>query len=261
MNTLTILTSAALLMWCTSCQREISVPNTGNDTGAIAKHSFVISFGTRSDMNDLVFNQAYHNAFGETFSITTFKYYIGNIELHNSSNAVLYQTFPNSYYLIDAADSTLSNITLEAPEGSYDAIHFMLGVDSASNVSGAQEGALDPANGMFWTWNTGYIMAKLEGSSPFSNLPGNRIQYHVGGFKHGESVVKNIVLNLPEGKDLLLQSQHNSKVIIHANVNMWFSGVHNIRIADTAVCMTPGSLATSISDNYSKMFSIANVIN
>jgi hypothetical protein len=43
-------------------------------------------------------------------------------------------------------NTSLKNIT---------AIKFLLGVDSLKNVSGIQTGALDPAKGMFWTWNTG----------------------------------------------------------------------------------------------------------
>jgi hypothetical protein len=50
-------------------------------------------------------------------------------------------------------------------------IRFLLGVDSARNVSGIQTGALDPARGMFWTWNSGYVMAKIEGSSPSAHVP------------------------------------------------------------------------------------------
>ena len=52
------------------------------------------------------------------------------------------------------------------PAGNYNSLSFLLGVDSMHNVSGAQTGALDPANDMFWTWNSGYVMAKMEGASP-----------------------------------------------------------------------------------------------
>ena len=38
-----------------------------------------------------------------------------------------------------------------------------LGVDSVLNYNGVHEGALDPINGMYWTWQTGYIHCKLEG--------------------------------------------------------------------------------------------------
>ncbi len=72
---------------------------------------------------------------------------------------------------------------------------FLLGVDSLHNVSGAQTDALDPAKDMFWTWNTGYVMAKLEGNSPSSALVNNKYEFHVGGFSGKYNVLKKI-LNL-----------------------------------------------------------------
>jgi hypothetical protein len=75
-----------------------------------------------------------------------------------------------------------------------------LGVDSIRNVSGIQTGALDPLKGMFWTWNSGYVMAKLEGSSESSNSAGNRFTYHIGGFRPGMNVLKTIDLIIPRRK-------------------------------------------------------------
>ncbi|WP_316930094.1 MbnP family protein, partial [Hymenobacter sp. IS2118] len=40
----------------------------------------------------------------------------------------------------------------DIPVGDYQSVSFTVGVDSARNVAGAQTGALDPNNGMFWTW-------------------------------------------------------------------------------------------------------------
>jgi hypothetical protein len=61
-------------------------------------------------------------------------------------------------------------------------MEFMIGVDSARNNSGAQTGALDPTNGMFWSWSTGYIMAKFEGTSAQSPAAANALKFHIGGF-------------------------------------------------------------------------------
>ena len=57
-------------------------------------------------------------------------------------------------------------LNLYLPEGDYTELQFLLGVDSLHNVSGAQTDDLDPAKDMFWTWNSGYVMAKMEGNSP-----------------------------------------------------------------------------------------------
>ena len=78
-----------------------------------------------------------------------------------------------------AATLTLSDV----PEGSYTEMSYVLGVDSTRNVSGAQAGALSTANGMFWSWSTGYIMLKAEGTSPNSGT--GSFSFHLGGFSGG----------------------------------------------------------------------------
>jgi hypothetical protein len=244
-----------------SCQQELKSNASGGDSTQLPTYNFVLSFKAKVDNADLVFNQTYQNTFGESYNITTFKYYIGDIQLLNSSSGKTYNVSNKTFYLVDAGDSAASNITLKAPVGTYDMINFTLGVDSIYNVSGAQSGALDPTKGMFWTWNTGYIMAKMEGSSPLSDLPDNRIQFHIGGFKTGESVIRNVSLSLPDGRALSISSQGDSKMVINADANKWFYNPHDIRIADTAVCMTPGTLATNIADNYAKMFTVVSVTN
>ncbi|MDI3322395.1 MbnP family protein [Pinibacter soli] len=252
----------SLVLLFASCQPELSSNDVSNgDSTQLPTYKFVLSFKGKVDNADLAFNQTYQNTFGEPYTLTTFKYYIGDIQLLNTSSGKVYNVSNKTFYLVDASDSASSNITLKAPVGTYDAINFTIGVDSIYNVSGAQSGDLDPAKGMFWTWNTGYIMAKMEGASPLSDLPNNRIQFHIGGFKTGESVVRNISLALPDGRTLAISSQGDSKVVINADANKWFYNPHDIRIADTAVCMTPGVLATSIADNYAKMFSVVSVTN
>ncbi|MBV4357174.1 MbnP family protein [Pinibacter aurantiacus] len=260
-----IIISAAIAtaaLFFASCQPELKNGDASSgDSTQLPTYNFVLSFKGKVDNADLAFNQTYQNSFGESYTITTFKYYIGDIQLLNSTSGKVYNVSAKTFYLVDASDSASSNITLKAPVGTYDVINFTMGVDSIYNVSGAQSGDLDPVKGMFWTWNTGYIMAKMEGTSPLSHLPDNRIQFHIGGFKTGESAIRSVNLTLPEGRTLAISSQGDSKVTINADANKWFYNPHDIHIADTAVCMTPGTLATNIADNYAKMFTVVSVTN
>src|SRR5689334_1053005 len=140
----------------------------------------------------------YQNTFGETFTVRNFKYYISNIVLHDS---VKTQTYPDQYFLIDNLDSASQQIELNTSLKNITAIKFLLGVDSLKNVSGIQTGALDPAKGMFWTWNTGYVMAKLEGISPSANMPQHVFSYHVGGYKQNEKAEREIIFQLSKKID------------------------------------------------------------
>jgi hypothetical protein len=116
------------------------------------------------------------------------------------------------------------------------------------NVSGIQSGALDPMKGMFWTWNSGYIMAQLEGTSPLANTAGKRFIYHIGGFKYNQQAARYIDIKLGDVEN------ESGEINIQGDVNSWFKGDNNIHIAETPLCETPGKLAMKIADNYSHFF-------
>lgn len=181
----------------------------------------------------------------DTLTINRFKYYVSHFMLmdKNGKKTVL----PVNYYLIDAADEKSATISFNVPIGDYSSLHFLLGVDSVRNVSGVQTGALDPLQGMFWTWNSGYIMAKLEGTASSSLIAGKQFTYHIGGFRTMHNTSRHISLSL---------STFNSSVTIIADAKKWFEGPHELIIAKEPVCHSPGALAVRIANNYATMFSI-----
>jgi hypothetical protein len=112
---------------------------------------------------------------------------------------------------------------------------------------------------MFWTWNSGYIMAKLEGTSPASKEPLSAVTYHIGGFRTGENTVRELKLLFPQS--LQLNKDAVCEVVLNADALKWFEGDHLMKIADHAYCTTPGELAVKFADNYATMFSVEKVIN
>ena len=130
----------------------------------------------------------YQNQLGQKYTVTNFKYYISNISLKGTDG--IDHQIKDSYLLIRQDDESTWTAELDAPTGKYTAISFMIGVDSLHNCSGAQSGALDPINGMFWTWNSGYIFMKLEGKSSASKSPGNIFEYHIGGYKEPTNFIR-----------------------------------------------------------------------
>lgn len=124
----------------------------------------------------------------DTLNFTMFKYYISNFKLKKSDGT--WWSHPESYFLVNLANPSSSSFDLEnVPIGSYTEMSFVMGVDSTRNVSGAQTGALSTVNGMFWSWNSGYIMLKAEGTSP--QALGNAFAYHLGGFTGANNIVKS----------------------------------------------------------------------
>ncbi len=191
----------------------------------------------------------YNNYFGEPFKVRSFEYYISHIRLQDNSGK--YHSVFEAPRLINQADSTTKQLSFITSSDKVTGIQFLLGIDSITNVSGVQTGDLDPAKGMFWIWNTGYIMAKLEGSSPVSKAPGKQYSYDIGGYKEGENSVRQINLAI-----LPTANTDAATFIITADISKWFYGKNDIRISEQPMCHSPGQLAMQVADNYAAMFSI-----
>ena len=237
----------ALGLWLTGCKKDVSETA---ETGTIK-----IQLTHVAGSQPFALNTAYTNAFGESFTVTKYKYYLSNITLTDEANNK--HVIPESYFLVDESKSASKTLFVPAPIGTYKAISFLIGVDSIHNVSGAQTGVLDPFHDMFWTWNTGYVMAKLEGTSPQSTLPNQKIEYHTGGFKGEHSVLRTIVFPFPQNYSV--QAIDGFQVNITADVMKWFEGVHPLSIVTVPTVTAPGQLASRIADNYASMFTLTSV--
>jgi len=193
----------------------------------------------------------YKNALNQDFSVTKFKYYIANIILLRNDGK---QAISKNYFLIDEEKSNSKKVVLEnVPDGEYVAVNFTVGVDSIDNCNGAQSGALDPINGMFWTWNTGYIFMKLEGTSEFSSAPNAILEYHIGGFKKPNHCIRRI--SLPLNKSIVVLNNCNKSIEIKTDVLEILKTPNTIDFSMLS-SVTDFKNATTIADNYSDMFSI-----
>lgn len=191
----------------------------------------------------------YRNSFNEPYSITKFKYYVSNFSLKKKLNGI---------FLIDAFGS--DSLQMPIPAGNYNGISFLLGVDSIHNVAGAQSGALDPLNDMFWTWNSGYVTWKLEGFSDSSHADLQRIEQHIGGYRHPYNTSHSVYLSFPQ--PLVITKQHNSAdITINCFLDEYWSSIVTNKISEQPVIVAPGIKATNLSQNFGKLFKIANIRN
>ena len=86
-------------------------------------------------------------------------------------------------------------------------------------------------------------------------------EYHIGGFKEPDNVIKKPTLLFPFGQTIDLKPEKSTEIVVTANISSWFYNPHDLRFRDNLVCTTPGPLARQISENYSKMFTVVSVIN
>ncbi len=109
------------------------------------------------------------------------------------------------YHLVDAGNQGVLQIFLNSPGPViFDEIKFGLGIDSLTNVSGAMGGALDPAQGMYWTWQSGYINVKVEGKSSRCTSRNNEFIFHLGGYQHPFNAFQYVVLNTRETTNIYI---------------------------------------------------------
>lgn len=234
---------AATLLFTTSCETEDPVTNDPpSGTGTL-----VVDFDYVWAMAGAPFEMGtalYHPMTGDTLTYTTFKHYISNITLIKNDNTTW--AAEESYHLLDFSDPSSTSIHLkDVPAGAYTGIQITFGVDSARNVSGAQTGALDPANGMFWSWNTGYIMIKAEGSSPQSG--NGAFSYHLGGFSGENNCISVRSFNFPNGDAIQVDNNEQLTVNMAANPARLFHSYGSV--ANGAMMHMPsGEAATMAAD-------------
>ncbi|MBA3683009.1 MAG: hypothetical protein H0W73_17865 [Bacteroidetes bacterium] len=253
--------SIILLTVFISCKKDTKDPEPVPEPMPVTPTSGTLKIEFEHMFDTVEFNlgQNYKTANGDTVKANMLKYYISNIVLTKNDNTTYAD--PNGYHLLDVSDpaSTILDIP-NIPIGSYKSLSFILGVDSASNCSGAQTGALDPAKGMFWNWSTGYIMFKLEGTSPQSGSSTKTLTYHAGGFGGANKVQRNFNFNFATTTSNI--TGNNSPYIhLSVDVNEFFKNPATINVATQYFLMSAGATAKMYADNYADMINFEHVHN
>ena len=244
--------SSILFSSCSKKDTPAPVTNTTVDTGKVYLEMFNVVGGGNLKLN----NEWYRNQNGDSFTVSKFNYYISNIKL-NGSGATATYTEAESYHLVEhsTTPSEMAFSLAKVPAGKYSSITFMIGVDSLRNVSGAQTGALDPALGNFWSWNTGYIMLKFEGNSPQAPTADGRLVMHCGGFSGVNNVLKTITIIFPN--EIEVTKNATPHVHLKADVLAMFKSPNVVAFATNNTIHMPGAAANKLADNYANMFTIS----
>jgi hypothetical protein len=120
----------------------------------------------------------YRTGTGADVTVSMLKFYVHNVELVGSQGTSVRAP---GHYLLDLTEPNQHIAISDAPADTYRTVRFTIGVDSTSNEQGPSEGVLDPRNGMYWTWATGYVFFKLEGTVQSSSVRKRVYEMHIGG--------------------------------------------------------------------------------
>jgi hypothetical protein len=252
----------SIVLILTSCDDDDAVPQGAGQ--------LTIEFDNRVGEENLELNTDYTNSNGETFRLSKLNYYISNIKLKTNDGKEFVVPQDSCYFLIIENEDESQAITLSnIPAGDYNQITFTIGVDSLRSTMDVskRQGVLDPAqghDGMYWTWNSGYIFFKMEGTSPVAPVDqGNKFYYHIGGYGGYETPsLNNIREKTIDMGNAIAQVRTNKypEVHLHVDVLEFFKTPTTITIAEHSLVMF-GDYSKVVSGNYVNMFEFDHVHN
>ncbi len=196
-------------------------------------------------------NTLYVDAHGDSLYIDEFRFYLSSIKFSGNGAS---SSEMNSYHLVDAADAASQVFYVkDIAAGTYSNLDLLVGVDSAVNETGANEGDLDPVKGMYWAWNTGYIMAKLQGRSSVCKTLHHAFEFHIGGYLPPYNASRKVRLTVPK---LIVTAGKESTLYINADAAAWFYGPEMIDLSKVNEVNMPCKEAMMVADNYSDMLTV-----
>lgn len=246
-------------LFFTSCKKDSTPEYDPN-----VKADLSVEFDNVAGSADLQLNTGtYTNALAQNFTVTKLKYYVSNFKLTNVDGTVYTVPQDSCYFLIDEAVASSHDPVLSVPEGEYKSISFVLGVDSLRNTMDVSKrtGDLDvsaAATDMYWSWNSGYIFFKLDGTSTAITAMGGVFQYHVGGFGGYSAAttnnLKTITLDLTARGTAKVKASKSTNLHLMVDILKAVNGTTNMNFATTAMVHSP-TAGVPIGSNYVNMIS------
>ncbi len=219
----------------------------------------IFKFRAKVKNEDLVpETKMYTNATEDSFTVTKFNYYISNIRLTREDGSVYVES--ESYHLMEHVTGNTSFAMKQVPPGNYRKVEFLIGVDSLRNVSGVQQGDLNPGRGMFWNWEQGYLFFKLEGAFNTSNTPLTAdYAIHVGGFAGPYACLQKCTFNTTQ--PVFVTGGKRSSVYYNVQIDEVFVTPKRIGFDYYYANTGTEKIFRDISINYKDMFVIYKIEN
>ncbi len=239
----------------TSCdpeeEKEVVTPPASTDP------TVNVSFSSKYNDDALQIGAVYYDALGHRIRVENFQSYLSNIRLVNDlGEEIILKEIALANLGAGYAFST------QVEPGTYTQIKFGIGVPEAINKDidpstypNSSPLSIQGAEGMFWTWNTGYIFSKFEGRGDLTGQEGAALlspfSYHTGD----DFLYRTVTLD----KSFTIEStqSQNLSIIIQAD-QIINGGPHSLDIEVDDVTHTAGNpeLATKVVENFVSAFSI-----
>jgi hypothetical protein len=224
--------------------------------------SLVLKFDNLVGTQILRMGQNYTNpTTDESFRVTALRYFISNIKLKKADGSEYVVPQEESYFLVNEEVAGSKRLSVQVPEDDYIGVTFMIGVDSLRNTmpSDKRKGALDisgQAQGMYWTWNSGYIFFFLEGESD-QVVDDDAFRYHIGFFGGFSSPTLNNLRTTTlsfKGDKAIVRKDKTPEVHIMLDLLKVFNGENfQLKISENSEIMFSATSA-KVADNIKEAF-------
>lgn len=200
--------------------------------------SLTLSIYLKWKNQPLEINTKYISKNNDTLQISQLKFYLSDIQILFEDEFLFKEI---KHHLINMEELHSMNIPITKKHKKIKTISFSVGVDSLASVSGALSGDLDPSNGMYWAWQSGYINMKIEGISSSCKTRKNAFHFHIGGYLEPNYALRKVTL-YPTSENLELEM----------DLAKLFD---NLLLSETNSIMIPGKEAMEIADLSAQIFS------
>lgn len=178
---------------------------------------------------------------GDSIQLDDVRFYISEVHFVTASGDKI--PFDRHHYLCDFQQP--SSLQIAAPtlreKNGGDALFFQIGIDSTTNSAGALGQDLDPVNGMYWAWNSGYINVKIQGTSAACPARNHQFEFHLGGFMFPNNALSTFQQQIP----------FSSKMVIGIELNRFFEVID---LKKEFQIMSPSKRAVELSKVFAGCF-------
>jgi len=180
---------------------------------------------------------------GDSIQFNKVRFYITDFKFDLAKNTQ--QEIINNAVLVDAFDEKTLLKTLKIPLNRKEGgLQFSLGISGDLSESGALSGDLDPTNGMYWAWQSGYINMKIEGVSPSCPTRKNKFTFHIGGFQKPYPTIRSLSFPIKENQ---------KEITLVVDVATF---LNEVDLKENHSVMIPGEKASKLADLSVKMFDV-----
>jgi hypothetical protein len=201
--------------------------------------------------------EIYDDGMGHRMRVDLFMSYFSQLKLTNTSGTeVLLKDFH-----LQNLDNDFT-FTTEIPEGNYQNFSMGLGIPKSYNKDvdpstypNSHPLSVQGAQGMFWTWNTGYIFTKFEGKVDLTGTEGNPLD-HSMAFHTGDDLLYSLVTFT---KNITAEKNKTYDLVITVHADKLIKGDNDqIDLAVDYLTHTSGNfpLAERFVDNFSSAITV-----